>query len=557
MIGVLTAGVKLGSASLVQLITGYDGQALSSLLAIIFFGLFTPYYFLVLHRKLSQTPGQKIFGLYVVEPDGGIRGLKAALVRFTYFIMSLLFLFPLPGYLFILFSRSKQGLHDRLADTRVIMPKSIIRTISAWIVLVVLLAPAGWQSVEVFHMFHPLYLASSPMYEDLQETYLEPIWSVESDRTGSLERSLMIDDRLIAAEHLGVRALDPMTGRVLWSRDDIQYPVLHKINTGATAKHLIISYFDQEGNRFIIKGDPETGRDLFKINLELPGVQIIFDDQVLITRSRKAITAYDIIDLKPLWTRPDELPPDNDSQLWLADNLLYYTYPDNAQLLYLDKKTGKVLWNRKDIPHEPASPLPLGRQLFIDSDSHIALYHLPDYKKIWKIKAETGPKIETDAGRGQPDQNPSILYLKKKAYDIGSGRVSFSYPEKFGFIAATNDFLILSEYPLKPPSLEAESDIILVDKHDGRPISPPLALGTGFPTYITETENTIYLLLNNFSRSSEPKYATYLVKIDKSSYRTETFPIGTSIYDYNLYLFPEQNSILIVTFTSIGLYRLP
>jgi len=75
-------------------------------------------YFTFFHGYSGQTVGKMIMGLRVVKTDGSPLGYATAFKRWLgYFASS--FILGI-GYLMIAFTRDKQALHDKIADTYVI-----------------------------------------------------------------------------------------------------------------------------------------------------------------------------------------------------------------------------------------------------------------------------------------------------------------------------------------------------------------------------------------------------------------------------------------------------
>jgi len=76
-------------------------------------------YFFIFQALRGQTPGQQLLGVRVVDGFGQRPSVGRALARTAAFLPSWA-LFAL-GVLWIAFDREKRGLHDRLADTYVIL----------------------------------------------------------------------------------------------------------------------------------------------------------------------------------------------------------------------------------------------------------------------------------------------------------------------------------------------------------------------------------------------------------------------------------------------------
>ena len=76
------------------------------------------FYFTYCYAVTGQTIGKWICGLKVVRADGTVLGFKRAFVRWLGYLVSRFFLYG--GFIWIAFSREKQGWHDTMAGSYVI-----------------------------------------------------------------------------------------------------------------------------------------------------------------------------------------------------------------------------------------------------------------------------------------------------------------------------------------------------------------------------------------------------------------------------------------------------
>jgi uncharacterized RDD family membrane protein YckC len=78
-------------------------------------------YFTYFHGIKGRTPGKMLMGLQVVSTDGAPIGFGTSFLRsVSYLVSSLLFTIPL-GFIWAAFDRKKQGWHDKIAGTVVII----------------------------------------------------------------------------------------------------------------------------------------------------------------------------------------------------------------------------------------------------------------------------------------------------------------------------------------------------------------------------------------------------------------------------------------------------
>ncbi len=83
-----------------------------------FFLLVSALYVIIGWSVWSTTIGKRIFGLYVLRPDGSKLTFGRAFARWLATSLSLILLGI--GFLMIAFRRDKRGLHDLICDTVVV-----------------------------------------------------------------------------------------------------------------------------------------------------------------------------------------------------------------------------------------------------------------------------------------------------------------------------------------------------------------------------------------------------------------------------------------------------
>jgi len=87
----------------------------------VFYILLYMIYFTYFHGLNGRTPGKNLLGLQVVSADGSPISFGIAFLRSAgYLVSSLLFTVPL-GFIWIAFDKRKQGWHDKIAGTVVII----------------------------------------------------------------------------------------------------------------------------------------------------------------------------------------------------------------------------------------------------------------------------------------------------------------------------------------------------------------------------------------------------------------------------------------------------
>jgi uncharacterized RDD family membrane protein YckC len=76
-------------------------------------------YFTYFHGVTGRTPGKRLLSLQVVSDEGAPISLDIAFLRATGYLVSLIFY--LVGFIWIIFDSKKQGWHDKIAGTVVII----------------------------------------------------------------------------------------------------------------------------------------------------------------------------------------------------------------------------------------------------------------------------------------------------------------------------------------------------------------------------------------------------------------------------------------------------
>jgi uncharacterized RDD family membrane protein YckC len=93
------------------------------------FGLFIAgglFYFTLLWMRQGQTLGKMALGIKVIHTDASPLGWRASLLRFLGYVLSWTTLFIL--FLSLVFDRHRQGFHDKMANTYVIVvPRKAVR----------------------------------------------------------------------------------------------------------------------------------------------------------------------------------------------------------------------------------------------------------------------------------------------------------------------------------------------------------------------------------------------------------------------------------------------
>ena len=99
-----------------------------AVIGLVLFAIVSFLYFFVFVAVRGQTPGQNLMNIRIVDGFGESPSALRALTR-TLFLLPTWLVFGL-GVVWIAFDREKRGLHDRLADTYVIIEGSLVGAVS-------------------------------------------------------------------------------------------------------------------------------------------------------------------------------------------------------------------------------------------------------------------------------------------------------------------------------------------------------------------------------------------------------------------------------------------
>jgi uncharacterized RDD family membrane protein YckC len=93
-------------------------NSIARILVVILYYVFSILYFATFYSLVNYTPGKYLVGLRVVRTDGFRLGFWRSVVRGIGYYLSALLLFM--GFIWIIFDKNRQGLHDKIVGTVVI-----------------------------------------------------------------------------------------------------------------------------------------------------------------------------------------------------------------------------------------------------------------------------------------------------------------------------------------------------------------------------------------------------------------------------------------------------
>ncbi len=93
-------------------------ESIIRILVVILYYVFSILYFATFYSLVGYSPGKYLVGLRVVRTDGFRLGFWRSVVRGIGYYLSALLLFM--GFIWIIFDKNRQGLHDKIVGTVVI-----------------------------------------------------------------------------------------------------------------------------------------------------------------------------------------------------------------------------------------------------------------------------------------------------------------------------------------------------------------------------------------------------------------------------------------------------
>ena len=543
IIGLLTTGIFYGVWS----ITGNGPKTFPFLITQFFLVIFTISYFILMTSKYGLTAGKKIFGLHVINHQGANPDKVASAVRFAYHILSGIFVFPLAGYLFIIFKKNKQGLHDRLAETYVITRHPRIKALFSWCIFVIPLLLGGWFLIQ--NILTYLNMDFNP------EISLDKKWSdTMEDSDNYIYSASVHGNRCVFSTSASLVSIDMQSGKKIWERKEYTNVTIYQMDN--KVESLIIEKISYDGNSTLASINPDNGSTLWEHAVDIAAPYVIVDSKSIVLYGDSAVCEFST-DGKLLWKKRFSEADSELTELYaiLNRNILVNLFSDSSRsLMYLERNTGKILWEIKDVQYSTGPALANGHQILYSDDGLCSLMYLPDKKTIWKLKENFYFTLQNDPSADNNNLQP-YLYSNTAVLNTGDGSTVFNYPEDTRLICLTDQYLIFSPYKAAARFKTPQINMILADKSTGKikkefPGTNWLSLA-----YITEDASDIYLLAEN---KGEKTVNSILAVINKKTLGLRQIPIGKNIHaSSNFIVYPQSGSVFIQTYKDVGLYTIP
>ncbi len=513
---------------------------------------FTIYYFTGHLTRYGQTAGKKLFGLHVVGRRGNPPDATTALVRFAYYFFTCLFFFPIIGYVMILFRKSKQGFHDQLAGTHVVTRHKGKKAVLSWCVLTCLFVGIAWPA----SMWLPAIFSSlgGP------EITLEEKWTFpETSLFGDSISHRIEGNRCIVSSADAFRAIDIPTGSTIWEADHLTDGLMPLFNTRMDGPLLYLGARDNAATT-LHRVNSETGEILWKTPVKIVNPMMAADDDFIMVYGETEVHAFDV-NGRSLWTRRFS---GGSGYLYAFVNQVViiqkYSESESMDLIALSKETGEILWEDKEAAYNPGQSLGNGYHLFYRNGESVALVHLPEQKVIWENSEVFGSVMVDPTAVGETASVPSRLYTTGSVISGKDGGVLLSFPPGSALACVTEDYLVLISQHNPGDSPPGPGKIMFMDKFSGEVEKTFTGKSWNMLSRIHEDPRTIYLVSSEAPREMDSyEMTSTLMIIEKETFDLKEIPLGTNIVashaDFRIY--PEENFLLIPTFTVVGAYILP
>jgi uncharacterized RDD family membrane protein YckC len=504
--------------------------------------VFAVWYLILSLRRYGCTLGQRVFGLRVVDHDGTPPDTVAAVVRLAYHLLTCIFIFPVIGYLAILFRKTKQGFHDQLAGTFVMTRYPVRKAVLSWGLLLIIAGGSGWYS---YHYVTPLLPFVGSMFDPTQfetEIALEPGWVRNFSDPDPGEKVLSFltrEERCIVSTSAGLHAIDIRTGATLWTDETLPNAIIQQAAAaGDDLPLLVFQYWEEKP--VLSRLDPASGRVLWQHTLPIEEAQVVFDAQSIVVYTKTWIAEYTINGT--LAWQSDDLS--GLEYVMLNEGILCAQFSETAATIcYRARGTGELLWSWEKSQFTPGYMLQDGYQVVYTPEGDSMLMYLPEQQQLWDTPQPIGYVIAHD---------DTYLYTSSAAIRREDGRSAFAYPPETHFGCLTDELVVLLN------DAPDANELILVAKQSGAEKQRVQGNGWFGVRGLREDEQRLYLAVNRRPAEAQTVAVTSeLLVIEKSAFSVQTILIGKNIRSLNFTIFPDEGVVFIPTYQQLGRYLLP
>jgi uncharacterized RDD family membrane protein YckC len=555
VIGVIIWAVYMGlKHATTILIPGETFVSLPFILTQLFLVALVSFYFVGVIKLKGQTPGMQMLGLRVVDYQGNRPDGVAALVRFGYLLISGLFVFPLIGYLFIIFRKTKQGLHDQLANTLVVTKHPVKKAILCWFMLAVMGAVGGWYTLKWTTPW--LDILRSFSAEALKsEVTLEARWVLPFEDEGQFLYSYSArGERFIVSTSTTVQAHNMRDGKIVWTYDNLAGAGIQLLSEDESLPLLMLHHGDRE-YPMLLNIDSESGEIIWERQLETSGPALAYDSGTILVYDLNRLYAYSH-DKRLLWQKSfsDNL---SIASVSLNQEILIARHSETSQrLTCLSRASGEFLWEMMDTPYNPGSALENGYQCLYTNNGKSRLMFLPEQRWIWDSPKNVGVVI-ADKKQSSSTRHSltGTLFTSRSAVRSKDGTILYSYPRDARFGCLTDNFVLLIR---EATAENTDGELLFLEKHTGRIKKTFPGKAYFIILKVAEDPNHIYLIANYISdKQAAAKATSDILILNKQTLEIKEIAMGKNIPLYQIKIFPRDNLIFIPTYQHVGAYIIP
>jgi hypothetical protein len=462
--------------------------------------------------------------------------------------------FPFFGYLFIIFRKTKQGLHDQLANTLVVTKHPVKKAILCWSMLAMMGAVSGWYALKWTNPWLDI-LRSFSGEAIKSEINLEARWVLPFEESGQFLYSYIArGERLIVSTSTTTRAQNMRDGKIVWANDDLAGSSIQMFSEDESLPLLMLKHDDRECP-LLLNIDSESGEIVWERQLETREPALTYDSGIILVYDLNRIYTYSN-DNRLLWqqTFSDIF---NIGAVTLNQEILITRYSETSQrLTCLSRTSGEVLWEMTDTPYNPGSTLENGYQCLYTGKGKSRLMFLPEQRWVWDAPKNVGVVIADKKPFSPTSQSlKRTLFTSRSAVRSKDGTIFYSYPQEARFGCLTDNFVLLIR---EVTAENKDGELLLLEKHSGRIKKTFPGKAYFMILKVAENPNHIYLIANYISdKQAAAKTTSDILILNKQTLQIQKIEMGKNIPPYQIKVFPRDNLIFIPTYQNVGAYIIP
>jgi len=209
----------------------------------------------------------------------------------------------------------------------------------------------------------------------------------------------------------GTAALDPATGKVLWTRRDLECN--HFRGAGSSPilfRDLLIMHFDGSDVQYLVALDKRTGKTVWKTNRSIdfkdiePNGRVKADGDyrkafatpqivtwrgrpLLISLGSQAAYAYDPLTGRELWRLEERAQFSSSTRPVVGDGLVYYATGFNTGQVFAVRFDGSIAWKAaRGAPNKPSMLLADGLLYMINDSGVVTCLDATTGAEVWRSR---------------------------------------------------------------------------------------------------------------------------------------------------------------------------